>query len=161
MLPNPSPDQVVDALMVLRDAALQDTLETAWATSDVQVLAGYLAILRDAKDALRAMEVTLSLILEAQGADGEVVPGIGTLMVKRSMDRTAWRHSELIDDVVPILATAHQDSVASGIRAAFALCSPRWRIGRDDASEPGIRALGLDPDDYSVAKLGAPTVRIV
>src|SRR5487761_1492540 len=76
MLPNPSPDQVVDALMVLRDAALQDTLETAWATSDVQVLAGYLAILRDAKGALRALDVTLSLILEPQGADGEVVPGI-------------------------------------------------------------------------------------
>lgn len=162
MTANPSPKQVYEAMSVLRDAALQDDITDELAvTDDLGLLVWLLVQLREAKDALRVLEGTLCVILEAQGGDGEVIPGVGTLIVKRSMDRSGWNHAAVIDDIVPILATVHPDSVASGIRAAYALCSPRWRLGRDDASEPGIRALGLDPDDYSTAKLGAPTVRIV
>jgi hypothetical protein len=93
------------------------------------------------------------------------VDGVGVVAVTWSAPRKGWDNDSVIADAAEVLAKAVVDpdtgellnpvSIKHVIYAfAELIGSPSWRMGDEKKGTPGIRRLGLNPDDYSTRAAG-------
>lgn len=166
--PGPTPTDwitfgaVMRACFALHDAAEADGADLDHLTDDADIaqLVKGVMILRQAREATRSLEEWLTGALVNLGADGQVVPGVGALELRPSVSRVEWDHEALIDDVIACICVTPDITPAQALRRFVSIARPSWRIG-DSHGKPGIKAFGLDPDEYSKVSRRPPVLRVV
>lgn len=157
------PEELAAAVHALRDAV--DRVNRAALGSEAlpwSDLAALLADLRDARKDAQAVETNLEVrtakAMATHGLKAEELDGVGQVEWRRGSNYKTWQSEDLASAVID----RHLAERADG-----ELPTP-WEV-RDwilAAAAPGywrttvLRALGLDPDDYSVSTPGKLSVQI-
>ena len=91
------------------------------------------------------------------------VPGVGVVEIKRATTRTAWEHDELwkrvaaraLDEREADPDTGEWEREADTVARVLRECAtPSWKV-------LGLRAHGIDPDEFCHTEYGKPSVMIV
>lgn len=176
-LPDRARANVADVIDAAIDKADRD-LDTLLADGDHEAIAHGLADLRDMQRKLSMLERRadggLAKILRDRGEKRTEIDDLGILEVHRRSQRVRWESERLFGLLVdrlrsqalapdPVTGEVGDDRTASLMvnlmRDVLAPCLPLtastgWRIG-------GLKAAGVDPEQYREREIGPDTVRII
>lgn len=126
--------------------------------------AALLRRVREARKRLATLEQALEAHIAVQmrhdgirGGYGQPTEGVGLVEWNRSRKRSNWQHRDLASAVID----AHM--VATGGEAPDPYTVRDWIL---ESAAPAywrvtpLRAIGINPDDYSLSEPGVPTVKI-
>lgn len=128
-----------------------------------------LAAIRDCRaglaDLARVLETQLA---EKRGPGAFTTPGMGEVVIRRSMKRTGWRH----DQMIPAVIARIMDEPETLYDPETAELLPYAQLGHNVAARlrecvsfgagkiTGLKALGLDPSDFCDEQDQAMSVQI-
>ena len=149
--------QAVDLLYAaaekLSETAVYDTVRHTDLETSLRLLDRLRAALRLARDADDA------LVQNAyrKGRGDHVIEGLGPVTVSRTQDRKAWDERGIAQAVLD----AHLSGGDGVVPEPWTVVSWLFEVIHVDYARLGaLRALGLDPDDYSTRVRGRPSVRL-
>lgn len=162
----------IPALQAARDALASDVVAIPEDAETVALLHD-LAALREVKADLRLSE---DLLVKAIGdrltRRTTIVDGLGEVTRARNVTRRAWDHKALFRRVIAAARDERQvdpdtgeaeDPFEAAARVLAECITPSWKVGRhgkDDQPATGLRACGIDPDEYCQTEERGWTVTI-
>jgi hypothetical protein len=131
----------------------------------VQEAVEHLSVIKELEARLRQLDAGLerwvAAVFKDQGwksNEAREFPGLGTVEVRRSTTRRAWRHDDAASDFVNAVIAETGGEVVDpfDLMARFrsAASVSGWKVG-------GFKAVGLNVNDYAECEPGTPTVNIV
>jgi hypothetical protein len=98
-----------------------------------------------------------------------VVDGLGSFEWQGGTIRKAWDHDAILSRLFEIATSTEyrldpdtgelEPEAEALLRAMVSAARFEWRAGKADGRSPGLRALGIEPDDHCQAERGRGTVR--
>jgi hypothetical protein len=134
-----------------------------------QALARLDALLADMRSVRATLNTATAESLNEYGVRRLVIQGVAVLEASSTDDRHAWRHEDLLPAVLRALGVDHLVNTETGEAFScedlavrlLAMLRPAWKL-------TGLRAIGLDPDDWCEytedddgRMVRVPTVRFV
>lgn len=129
----------------------------------VQEAVEHLSVVKEDITTLRQLEAALERwvaeCFKAEGwRDAVEFPGLGTVEVRRSRNRTAWDHEMVRTDWLNRYLSERDGEIPD----PFEFVQDFLRVASVGSYKVrGLRASGMDPADYCSEEPGTPTVQIV
>ena len=151
-------DDTIELARQQLGVAITELHHEALLADDPKDLARALAVTRDAKADLAVVFRDIEDRLTGHWpdeADAVVVDGLGVFGLHRRTKRTGWDHDSLIADIVATVDTTDNPDPTSAVVAALRAC-----ISFGAGKVTGLRARGLQPDEYCQETDGGLTVEM-
>lgn len=142
--------------------AAQREAEELLAAGDLEAAAWqWLRILAPARQMLNDLyrEVEVALFECGPWSGGTWQPeGLPILQARQGTDRKRWRCDEVLNDAIPRLLAKHEGSYLDAIGELLSEIVPITPSGGFKAK--GLRAIGMDPDEYAETSPGRVSVQV-